>query len=178
MGDEAVGEEVLRRWEQVLNGLETDPASLNRQLDWVAKLQLIEGYRERHDCDWDDHRLAALDLQYHDLRPARSLFARLDMERLVEPDEVAAAVTDPPRYDPGVVPGQCLSAGPIRWSSANWDSIVFDLGTDPLRRVPMMDPSEGHGRPRRRTPAAEHDPGRAAGPVEPLGEGTTWLNGN
>ncbi len=27
--------------------------------------------------------------------------------------------------------------------SANWDSLVFDLGTDPLRRVPMMEPLRG-----------------------------------
>jgi proteasome accessory factor A len=27
--------------------------------------------------------------------------------------------------------------------TANWDSLVFDLGTDPLRRVPMMDPLKG-----------------------------------
>ena len=39
-------------------------------------------------CDWDDSRLAAVDLQYHDLRPERSLFARLDTERLVDEDVV------------------------------------------------------------------------------------------
>ncbi len=39
--------------------------------------------------------MAALDLQYHDLRPERSLFARLDTERLVSEEDVAAAVTDP-----------------------------------------------------------------------------------
>ena len=27
--------------------------------------------------------------------------------------------------------------------AANWDSIVFDIGTDPLRRVPMMEPLRG-----------------------------------
>jgi len=27
--------------------------------------------------------------------------------------------------------------------TANWDSVVFDLGSDPLRRVPMMDPLKG-----------------------------------
>ena len=70
LGDEDIGREVLTRWEAVLHGLETDPMSLARQLDWVAKLQLIEAYRDRHHCDWDDHRLAALDLQYHDLRPS------------------------------------------------------------------------------------------------------------
>jgi proteasome accessory factor A len=27
--------------------------------------------------------------------------------------------------------------------AANWDSIVFDVGRDPLRRVPMMEPLRG-----------------------------------
>ncbi|MDA8057902.1 MAG: depupylase/deamidase Dop [Actinomycetota bacterium] len=143
MGDEAVGEEVLRRWEHVLHALETEPASLARQLDWVAKLQLIEAYRDRHGCGWDDPRLAALDLQYHDLRPARSLFARLDTERLVTADEVARAVTEPPRRTRAWFRGQCLQRWPDAVVTANWDSLVFDVGTDPLRRVPMMDPLRG-----------------------------------
>ena len=143
MGDEDIGEEVLRRWESVLHGLETDPMSLARQLDWVAKLQLIEAYRDRHQCDWDDHRLAALDLQYHDLRPSRSLFARLDTERLVDEDSVATAVTEPPRRTRAWFRGQCLKKWPSAVVTANWDSLVFDLGADPLRRVPMMDPLKG-----------------------------------
>ncbi|MGD0393316.1 MAG: proteasome accessory factor PafA2 family protein, partial [Acidimicrobiales bacterium] len=143
MGDEGIGEEVLKRWESVLHGLETDPMSLARQLDWVAKLQLIEAYRDRHHCDWDDHRLAALDLQYHDLRPARSLFARLDTERLIDEAAVAAAVSEPPRSTRAWFRGQCLKKWPSSVVTANWDSLVFDLGADPLRRVPMMDPLKG-----------------------------------
>jgi proteasome accessory factor A len=27
--------------------------------------------------------------------------------------------------------------------AANWDSMVFDIGRDPLRRVPMMEPLRG-----------------------------------
>jgi Pup amidohydrolase len=143
LGAEGIGEEVLKRWESVLHGLETDPMSLSRQLDWVAKLTLIEAYRERHKCGWDDHRLAALDLQYHDLRPSRSLFARLDTERMVDEESVAAAVTDPPRATRAWFRGQCLKKWPLQVVTANWDSLVFDLGTDPLRRVPMMDPLKG-----------------------------------
>ncbi len=143
MVDVEVGEAVLKRWERVLNGLETDPMSLSHQLDWVAKLQLLEAYRERHGCLWSDHRMAAMDLQYHDLRPERSLFARLDMERLVTDEEVAAAVVEPPRRTRAWFRGQCLSRFPTEVVTANWDSLVFDLGTDPLRRVPMMDPLRG-----------------------------------
>jgi proteasome accessory factor A len=87
--------------------------------------------------------MAAMDLQYHDLRPERSLFARLDTERLVSEEEVARAVTEPPRRTRAWFRGQCLSRFPEAVVTANWDSLVFDLGTDPLRRVPMMDPLRG-----------------------------------
>ncbi|MDY7105420.1 MAG: depupylase/deamidase Dop [Actinomycetota bacterium] len=138
-----VGEDVLRRWEHVLTGLESDPSTLADQLDWVAKHRLMSAYRERHGLGWDDHRLAAMDLQYHDLRPNRSLFARLDMETIVDDDEVEAAVDDPPPDTRAFFRGRCLK----RWAkdivAANWDSIVFDVGDDPLRRVPMMEPTRG-----------------------------------
>ena len=143
LGDEVVGRAVLDRWEEVLHGLETDPMTLARQLDWVAKLQLIEAYRDRHGLDWGDQRLAALDLQYHDLRPSKSLFARLDTERLVDEASVVAAVTEPPRGTRAWFRGECLKKWPSAVVTANWDSLVFDLGTDPLRRVPMMDPLKG-----------------------------------
>ena len=143
LGDESVGRAVLARWEEVLHGLETDPMTLARQLDWVAKLQLIEAYRDRHGLDWGDQRLAALDLQYHDLRPSKSLFARLDTERLVDEASVVAAVSEPPRGTRAWFRGECLKKWPAAVVTANWDSLVFDLGTDPLRRVPMMDPLKG-----------------------------------
>jgi proteasome accessory factor A len=143
LGSEVVGRDVLERWESVLHGLETDPMNVSRQIDWVAKLQLVEGYRDRHGLDWDDQRLAALDLQYHDLRPDRSLFARLDTEHLVSTEDVISAVTEPPRRTRAYFRGQCLKRWASSVASANWDSIVFDLGTDPLRRVPMMDPLRG-----------------------------------
>ncbi len=143
LGGDDVGEQVLQRWEAVLHGLEQDPSTLSRQLDWVAKLRIVEGYRERHGCEWGDSRLSAVDLQYHDLRPERSLYALVGMERLVDDAAVAAAVTTPPRDTRAWFRGQCLARWPESVVTANWDSLVFDLGTDPLRRVPMMDPLRG-----------------------------------
>ncbi|MGH9090356.1 MAG: depupylase/deamidase Dop [Acidimicrobiales bacterium] len=143
VGPETVAAAVLDRWEGVLHGLEADPAGLAHELDWVAKHQLVLAYRDRHGCHWDDDRLAALDLQYHDLRPSRSLYARMGMERLVTDREVAKAVTEPPRDTRAWFRGQCLARWPEAVVTANWDSLVFDLGADPLRRVPMMDPLKG-----------------------------------
>ena len=146
-GLEAVGEDVgadiLARWERVLNGLETDIMSLADQLDWVAKYRMFSGYRERHGIGWDDTRLRALDLQYHDLRPDKSLAGRLGLERLTTDDEVEQAMTEPPTTTRAYFRGRCLQKWASAIVAANWDSLVFDVGGDPLRRVPMMEPLRG-----------------------------------
>ena len=138
------------RWEQVLHGLETDPMSLARQLDWVAKLQLIEAYRDRHGCDWDDHRLAALDLQYHDLRPAtvavRPAGHRAAGGRGLGGDRRHRA----PPEDPGLVPGRV----PQAVAGGGGHRQLGFPGVRPRHRPPAARPydgsSEGHGRACRR----------------------------
>jgi proteasome accessory factor A len=138
-----VGAEVLRRWEHVLAGLETDPMSLSSQIDWVAKYRVLSAYRERHGLGWNDAKLAAMDLQYHDLRPDKSLSARVGLERLCTEEEVLRAVTEPPDDTRAYFRGKCLQKWADDIVAANWDSMVFDVGDDPLRRVPMMEPTRG-----------------------------------
>jgi Pup amidohydrolase len=140
---EACGKLVLERWEEVLTGLESDPMSLAGQVDWIAKKRILEGFMDRHDCGWDDSRLGALDLQYHDLRPSKSLAARAGLETLVSDADAAIAVTEPPTDTRAYFRGKCLQKFADYVVAANWDSIVFDVGDDPLRRVPMLEPSRG-----------------------------------
>jgi proteasome accessory factor A len=143
LGSEKVARLVIDRWEGVLQALESDPQSLAGQLDWVAKLRLVEAYKERHGLDWDDPKLAGIDLQYHDLRPAKSLFSRLAMETLTEEEEVARATTSPPETTRAYFRGRSLERFSSAVVAANWDSIVFDIGEEALRRVPMMEPLKG-----------------------------------
>ncbi len=143
VGGTEIGRDLLRRWEAVLSGLETDVLSLAHQLDWVAKYRLIDGYRDRHGLSWRDPKLSALDLQYHDVRPEKSLAARAGLEQLFSETEVEEAMTEPPRDTRAYFRGQCLKRWGSAIAAANWDSLVFDLGTDPLRRVPMMEPLRG-----------------------------------
>ena len=143
IGGEDVGREVLTRWEAVLTGLETDPMTLAGQVDWIAKHRLIDGYRERHGLRWDDVKLAAMDLQYHDLRPDKSLAARVGLERIATDEEATRAMTEPPPDTRAYFRGRCLQRWPDEIVAANWDSLVFDVGGDPLRRVPMMEPLRG-----------------------------------
>jgi len=146
-GPEAIGNLVLDRWESVLGKLESDPSSLDGQLDWVTKLELLRAYAERDSLEWNEPKLELLSVQYHDVRPGRSLYEKLvrggRIERLLDEDDVLAAMADPPESTRAYFRGTCLA----RWAdsvvAANWDSLVLDVGIEPLRRIPMMEPTRG-----------------------------------
>jgi proteasome accessory factor A len=140
---EEVGADVLRRWEDVLTGLERDPESVADRVDWVAKRRLVAGFRDRHGLPEDSPKLKAIDLQYHDLRPDRGLASRVGLTTLVGADDVESAMTQPPTTTRAYFRGRCLQKFPNDVVAANWDSLVFDVGRDPLRRVPMMEPLRG-----------------------------------
>ncbi len=140
---EAVGTDVLARWEAVLTGLESDRSTVADVVDWVAKQRLIEGYAERHSLKVTDARLKALDLQYHDLRPDKCLAQRVGLQTMISETDVATAKTEPPTTTRAYFRGRCLAKWPADIVAANWDSLVFDIGRDPLRRVPMMEPLRG-----------------------------------
>jgi Pup amidohydrolase len=147
-GGEVVGppEEVdviLRQWREMLDGVRDDPESVADRVDWVAKRRVIEGYRERHDLAPSSARLRAIDLQYHDLRPERSLAQRVGLRTLFASDQIREAVHNPPESTRAYFRGRCVSRYPDQIVAANWDSVVFDLGEGPLQRVPMMDPLRG-----------------------------------
>jgi len=137
------GRLVLEHWETVLTGLEADPMTVADRVDWVAKYRLLDAYRQRDDLAWSDGRLAALALQYHDLRPDKSLARRVGLLRVTDDDEVRRAVTDPPEDTRAYFRGRCLQKWASQIVAANWDSLVFDVGAEPLRRVPMMEPMRG-----------------------------------
>jgi proteasome accessory factor A len=112
-------------------------------VDWVAKERIVDGYARRHGLAAGDARLKALDLQYHDMRPDRCLADRAGLRRLAGSDDIRRAVTEPPESTRAYFRGRCLAKWPDAVVAANWDSMVFDVGTDPLRRVPMMEPLRG-----------------------------------
>jgi proteasome accessory factor A len=142
VGD-GIGADVLARWETVLTGLERDPASVSHWVDWVAKQRLVDGYAARHGIEPGAAKLKAIDLQYHDLRADRCLALRAGLDTMVSSDEVLEAMTQPPTTTRAYFRGRCLQKYPNEVVAANWDSLVFDIGRDPLRRVPMMEPLRG-----------------------------------
>src|SRR5438132_4053749 len=114
---DAESAEILQWWETVLSGIEDDPLTLHRELDWVAKHRLLQAYRERDGLEWGDSKLAMVDLQYHDIRRSRGLYYRLVeagmMERLVPEAEVERAVSDPPEDTRAYFRGRCIEKYPL-----------------------------------------------------------------
>jgi proteasome accessory factor A len=150
MGDDVDEQttDVLRRWGETIEALRRDPMELRKQLDWVAKLALLESYRDRDGLDWDSPKLHLIDLQYADMRPDKGLYQKLvqrgSIDRLLDDAEVARAVTNPPEDTRAYFRGRCLAQYPDRIAAASWDSVIFDLpGRDSLQRIPTMEPSRG-----------------------------------
>jgi proteasome accessory factor PafA2 len=139
--------DVLARWEQTLDRLERDPLSLNRELDWVIKRVLIENYMDRHGLDWADSRVQMLDLQYHDVRPGKGLYYKMEeaeaVERVVTDDEITKAIYDPPKDTRAYFRGMCLQRYADEIVSASWDSVIFDLKEGPLKKIFMLEPLRG-----------------------------------
>jgi len=140
--------DVLARWESVLDRLERDPMLCSRELDWVAKLALLEHYRSRDGLDWSDAKLQLIDVQYSDIRPEKGLYHRLvglgRIDRLLDDVAVEAAMHDPPEDTRAYFRGRCLEKYADHVAAASWDSVIFDLpGRESLQRIPTIDPLRG-----------------------------------
>ena len=139
--------DVLDRWESALTRLAADPMQLARELDWVAKLRLLEGYRERDGLGWESPHLQLVDLQYSDVRPEKGLYHRLvsrgAMQTLLAPGQAESAVTNPPEDTRAFFRGECLRRYGPSVAAASWDSVIFDIGRESLVRVPMLEPQRG-----------------------------------
>src|SRR5712672_3587455 len=140
--------DVLSRWESVLTRLADDPMQLSRELDWVAKLELLEGYRRRDGLAWDAPKLQLFDLQYSDVRQERGLYNRLvargRMERITDEQAIGWAIDNPPEDTRAYFRGRCLRQYADSVAAASWDSVIFDIpGRESLQRVPTLEPLRG-----------------------------------
>ncbi len=142
-----VYKQVLKEWRDLLTDLASGYEAVADRLDWAAKLLILEGYRSRDRLGWDAAKLQLLDLQYHDIDPERGLYHRLcrsgRMRRLFTDSEIDHATGNPPTSTRAWFRGEALRRYRGAVVAANWDSLVFDVGSSKLIRVPMMDPLRG-----------------------------------
>jgi proteasome accessory factor A len=140
--------DVFGRWQDTIDALRDDPYRLADQLDWVAKLKLMESYRERDNLGWDSPKLALIDLQYADVDPRRGLYQALvakgRMQRLITDEEVERCLTTPPDDTRAYFRGRVMEKFGADVVAASWDSVIFDVpGRTALQRIPLLDPLRG-----------------------------------
>ncbi len=139
--------DLLAHWRSVLSDLALDPMRLHRKLDWVIKKHLIDSYIGRKGCDFKDARVVMMGLQYHDIDQTKGLYYTMErsghIDRLITDEVVATAQQTPPEETRAWFRGACLAKFPKQIYAASWTSVVFDLGADGMKRVPLMDPSRG-----------------------------------
>jgi proteasome accessory factor A len=137
-------ERALDMWQQAMTGIEKDPDSLDRNVDWVIKRRLIEAYREKHNLPLTHPRVALLDLAYHDVTRSRSLYYLLErrdqVDRMVGDAEIETAVSTPPQTTRARLRGAFIKRAKERKRDYTVDWVHLKLNDQAQRTVLCKDP--------------------------------------
>ncbi len=138
----------LDMWEHCLKGLESDPMSLWRECDWVAKYRLVEATANRHDIPMTHPKIAMIDLAYHDVDRSRGLYYRLQrrdqVERTTTDAAIASAMTQPPQTTRARLRGGFVSRAKERRRDFTVDWVHLKLNDQAQRTVLLKDPFKSH----------------------------------
>jgi proteasome accessory factor A len=132
------------RWEHLLTGLEKDPMTLDREVDWVMKYKLLERYSTKRGIPLSDARMSMMDLAYHDVDRTRGLYYLMESagltDRVVTDEKVADAVTRPPQTTRARLRGAFIKAAKARKRDFTVDWVHLKLNDQAQRTVMCKDP--------------------------------------
>ena len=147
-GRDEEGDWVLDEWRFVIDALEHDPGCLVDRVDWVAKKWLLEYFMREEGLDWQDTWIQSLDLEYHNLNAARSLYFDLYergmVKRVVSDEQIDQAITHPPADTRACARSRVMRALTDQKTryQIDWDSIC--VGDDKF--LSLDDPFLTYGR--------------------------------
>jgi proteasome accessory factor A len=145
---DAVTRDILDRWTDLLDRLETEPMSCNREVDWVVKKQLIEAYMAKHRLSWREPRVSLIDLQYHDIRPDRGLYYRLAqndlVERLTTDEQIEKAKHTPPQTTRARLRGEFIRRANLKGKDYRVDWVYLKLNDPERETILCKDPFQAH----------------------------------
>ncbi|MFT4294511.1 MAG: proteasome accessory factor PafA2 family protein [Micropruina sp.] len=137
--------EIVDVWGSTLDRLASEPLGC-AELDWVAKLNLMESFRRRDGLDWAHPRLAQLDLAWADLDDRASPYAALvragRMPRLTTDAEVERAVVEPPDDTRAHLRGRLVAERTSDVLGIDWSWILLQTRSG-RRRLRLDDPFDG-----------------------------------
>ncbi|HJR91214.1 MAG TPA: Pup--protein ligase [Acidimicrobiia bacterium] len=135
-------------WEHLLTGLEKDPMTLDREVDWVIKHKVLERYREQRHLPLGDPRLAMLDLSYHDVDRTRGVYNMMAskgmVDRIVSDAEIATAIRTPPQTTRARLRGEFIRVAKARKRDFTVDWVHLKLNDQAQRTVLCKDPFKSH----------------------------------
>ncbi|SHN46079.1 Pup--protein ligase [Cryptosporangium aurantiacum] len=136
---------IIDLWGRVLKAVEADDlASVEREIDWVTKLKLIERYSERHGLSLSSPRVAQLDLAYHDIRRGRGVFQVMEkrgaVDRVTRDLDVFAAKSVPPQTTRARLRGEFIRRAQERRRDFTVDWVHLKLNDQAQRTVLCKDP--------------------------------------
>ena len=134
----------IDRWEHLLTGLEKDPMTLHREVDWVMKYRLLVRYSEVRGLPMSDPRISMMDLAYHDVDRSRGLYYLLEKkgltDRVVTDDKVAEAIITPPQTTRAKLRGAFIKAAKAHKRDFTVDWVHLKLNDQAQRTVMCKDP--------------------------------------
>ena len=147
--DEGVTKQVLDLWERTLSAVESGDLSLvDREIDWVIKLKMIDDYRAKHGLPLSSARIAQLDLAYHDINRNRGLYYLLErrgrVERIVRDLDVFEAKSVPPQTTRARLRGEFIKRAQERRRDFTVDWVHLKLNDQAQRTVLCKDPFRSH----------------------------------
>lgn len=136
---------VLDLWERTLKAVDSgDLTSVEREIDWVTKYQLIERYRAKHGIGLTHPRIAQLDLTYHDIHRHRGLFYLLErrgqVARVARDVEIFEAKSVPPQTTRAKLRGDFIKRAQERRRDFTVDWVHLKLNDQAQRTVLCKDP--------------------------------------
>lgn len=141
-------ERAISMWEHLLTGLEKDPMTLHREVDWVAKRHLMDRYMLKHDLPLSSPNIALIDLNYHDVNRKRGLYYKMQnaglMDRIVTEDAINDAMIRPPATTRARLRGEFIKAAKAKRRDFTVDWVHLKLNDQAQRTVLCKDPFKAY----------------------------------
>jgi Pup-ligase protein len=140
---------ILESWAFTLDALRTKPELLLGGVDWISKKWLLDMFRQAEGLTWQDPWLQSLDLEYHNINPAKGLFFALTPAKAIGEFNDSVRRRDTMRSPPSDTRARGRGVAVKLFQTRqvpyviNWDSISLENS----QYLPMPDPFETYEDP-------------------------------
>ncbi len=135
----------MELWERSIKAVGSgDLHLIDREIDWVIKLRLLERYMLKNDMTLENARIAQLDLAYHDIRRDRGLFYLLErggaVDSILTPEQIDTAKDVAPQTTRAKLRGDFITRAQERRRDYTVDWVHLKLNDQGQRTVLLKDP--------------------------------------